>query len=108
MATPDTIYVRFLESSTVKMVASEALPFEGVGPHLKAIKTDDVLSDKTPWDDVNFEAGETLRGWVSACPDKNTWLFVCGCAEYALVPRDKVEVCMQGDNPILDGRVSPK
>jgi hypothetical protein len=42
------------------------------------------------------------------CLDGAIWLFLYGSADCALVPRDKVEVRMRGDNPILDSRTSAK
>jgi hypothetical protein len=57
---------------------------------------------------VEFQAGAELRGWLLACLDGAIWLFIYGSADCALLPRDKVEVRMRGDNPILDARVTPK
>jgi hypothetical protein len=108
LATHDPIHVRFLEPASVKMVATEGLPFGRVGPDGKVVKASAVLSEQTPWGEVDFQAGDELRGWVLACLDGAIWLFICGSADCARVPRDKVEVRMRGDNPILDARVFPK
>jgi hypothetical protein len=43
-ATHDSIHVRFLEPPSVKMVASEGLPFGRVGPDGKVVKASAVLS----------------------------------------------------------------
>jgi hypothetical protein len=108
MPTHDPIHVRFLEPASIKMVATEGLPFGRVGPDGKVVKASDVLSEQTPWGEVEFQAGDELRGWLLACLDGAIWLFLYGSADCAPVPRDKVEVRMRGDNPILDGRASAK
>jgi hypothetical protein len=108
MHTHDPIYVRFLEPASIPMVAREGLPFGRVGPDGKVVKASAVLSEQTPWGEMDFQAGDELRGWVLGCLNGAIWLFLYGSADCALVPRDKVEVRMRGDNPTLDARVSPR
>ena len=108
MAAHDPIHVRFLEPASIQMVAREGLPFGRVGPDGKVVKASAVLSEQTPWGEMNFQAGDELRGWVLPCLDGAMWLFLDGSADCALVPRDKVEVRMRGDNAILDARGSAK
>jgi hypothetical protein len=53
-----------------------------------------------------LKEGESFRGWVVGNADGKL-VFLTGSCEYYEVAAESIQLSMRGDNPILEGRVSP-
>jgi hypothetical protein len=85
MATPDMIYLTVLSKCRATTAASE----DGI------------------WKNLTLKEGECFRGWIVG-QVKGKIVFLTGGADYYRLPAKSAQLTMRGDNPILEGRVSPR